>query len=78
MGENFKSKSYRKMKFKEPFCECKGKMLLFLHGRQAAWGKRGTKLIFVLGQSFLIRMVAQGWADKLIMEFTLLFCLLSL
>lgn len=58
MGKNFESKSYKKMKFKEPFCECKGKVLPFLHRRQAAWGKRGAKLIFVLGQSFLIRMVA--------------------
>lgn len=66
------------MKSKEPFCECNGKMLPFLHRKQAAWGKRGAKLIFVLGQSFLIRMVAEGWADKLIMESTLLFCLLSL
>lgn len=40
------------MKFKELLCECKGKMLPSLHERQAAWGKRGTMLIFVLGKPF--------------------------
>lgn len=39
-----KKKKKAKRREKEQFSECKGKMLPFLHRRQAAWGKKEQSL----------------------------------